>query len=104
LTCHCCEYSELRTPLNGLIGTTELLFSTPLDQEQMDYCRTMEVCSRSLLHVINDILDFSKIQAGRLDLDHSPFSLDALVYDVFVMTSVKVREPLRATLAAGELW
>jgi signal transduction histidine kinase len=82
--------SELRTPLNGLIGTTELLSGTPLNDEQRDYCRTMEVCSRTLLHVINDILDFSKIQAGRVDLDYSPFSLDMLIYDVFVMSSVKV--------------
>ena len=68
---------EIRTPLNGVIGMTELALDTHLDDEQRDYLRTSRSSADALLTVINDILDFSKVEAGRLDLDHTAFELQA---------------------------
>ncbi|MFM4965723.1 two-component sensor histidine kinase BarA [Aeromonas bivalvium] len=66
---------ELRTPLNGVIGFTRQLLKTALTPSQTDYMQTIEKSARNLLSIINDILDFSKLEAGKLQLEHIPFSL-----------------------------
>ena len=59
---------EFRTPMNGVIGMTELVLDTDLTFEQRDYLTTAKMSAESLLTIINDILDFSKIEAGRRTL------------------------------------
>jgi signal transduction histidine kinase/ligand-binding sensor domain-containing protein/CheY-like chemotaxis protein len=66
---------EVRTPMNGILGMTELALDTELTQEQREYLEMVKVSADGLLTVINDILDFSKIEAGRLDLDPIEFEL-----------------------------
>ena len=66
---------EVRTPLNGILGMTELALQTALTTEQRDYLTTTKSSVDSLLAVINDILDFSKIEAGKLELDPHEFAL-----------------------------
>jgi PAS domain S-box-containing protein len=66
---------EVRTPLNGILGMTELAFDTPLSSEQKDYLSMIRTSGETLLTVVNDILDFSKIEAGKLDLDLVEFDL-----------------------------
>ena len=70
---------EIRTPLNGIVGMAHLLGETPLDAEQSDFLRTVQVSADTLLTLINDILDFSKIEAGRVDLEARAFSIRACV-------------------------
>ena len=67
---------ELRTPMTGVIGMTDFLSETPLNEEQRLYIDTMRSSARTLLSVLNDILDYSKIEADHLDLDSIP--LDAV--------------------------
>lgn len=72
---------EVRTPINGVLGMTELLMNTHLDETQCRYAKAISRSSQALLAVINDILDFSKIEAGKLDLSESAFDLRDLVED-----------------------
>ena len=66
---------EVRTPINGIMGMTELALDTELTAEQRDYLTAVRQSSEALLTVVNDILDFSKIESGKLDLESIPFDL-----------------------------
>jgi len=70
---------EMRTPLNGIIGYTELLKSLSLDNEQKEYLSNIETCSKGLLQLVNDILDLSRIKAGTIKLKEEPFYFLKLV-------------------------
>ncbi|MPY69859.1 MAG: response regulator [Alphaproteobacteria bacterium] len=69
---------EIRTPLNGVLGMVTLLLSTGLNVEQRRYAESLWSSGGLLLGLVNDILDFSKLEAGRMELDIKPFSLEAL--------------------------
>jgi light-regulated signal transduction histidine kinase (bacteriophytochrome)/CheY-like chemotaxis protein len=73
---------EIRTPLNTIIGVSQLLAHSRLDAEQADLVRTLESAGENMLVLLTDILDLSKIEAGRIELDHSPFSLVHLLNSV----------------------
>ncbi|MCG6122645.1 MAG: ATP-binding protein [Microvirga sp.] len=73
---------EFRTPLNGILGMTDLLLDTPLDLEQQTYLRAVKTSGGALLSLIDEILDFSKIEAGKLDLSCDPFDARALIQGV----------------------
>jgi signal transduction histidine kinase/CheY-like chemotaxis protein len=66
---------EVRTPMNGILGMTELALDTELSPEQRECLGMVKTSADSLLTVINDILDFSKIEAGKLDLECVDFDL-----------------------------
>jgi signal transduction histidine kinase/DNA-binding response OmpR family regulator len=73
---------EVRTPLNGILGMTDLLLDTKLTPEQSTYAGAVKASGETLLSLIEEILDFSKIEAGRIELAPAPFSLTALVEGV----------------------
>ncbi|MDP2008515.1 MAG: CHASE2 domain-containing protein [Rubrivivax sp.] len=73
---------EIRTPLNALLGMAELLADSPLDSTQRRQVRLFQEAGRTLHELINDLLDLSKIEAGRLEVEHRPFALHALLQRV----------------------
>ena len=73
---------EVRTPMNGILGLTEVLLETPLNEEQKEYSGLIKRSGQALLHILNDILDFSKIESGKLELSPIVFSLNDFVHDL----------------------
>ena len=52
---------ELRSPLHGILGMTDLLKDTAIDNQQISHVQTIETCGKTLLETINHVLDFAKI-------------------------------------------
>ena len=72
---------ELRTPMNGILGMTELALDTDLSEEQRDLLETARGSAEDLMKLLNDVLDFSKIDAKKVELERTPFFLRELVND-----------------------
>ena len=66
---------EIRTPLNGIIGMTDVLNRYNLSPELTDIVALLHRSTEVLLNIINDILDFSRIESGKMILDEIPFNL-----------------------------
>jgi len=70
---------EMRTPLNGVIGMSDLLMETRLSSEQKDFARTIQASARTLLSLIDKVLDLARIEADKVEMERVDFDLHALV-------------------------
>jgi CheY-like chemotaxis protein len=59
---------EVRTPLTGILGMTDLLLETPLSEEQREYVDTVRNCADELLALFTKTLEFSDLSSGRISL------------------------------------
>lgn len=82
---------EIRTPMNAVLGMTDFLYESELNDEQRHSIQIIKQSSRLLLGVINDILDFSKIESGKLELDAHPFDSHTLINDSFALFEVQAK-------------
>ena len=82
---------ELRTPLTSIIGNAEILSESQLTSDQKVLLESVKVSGRSLLSLVNDILDLSKMEAGKFEIDRSPFDLSQMLRDVEMIFSSKAR-------------
>jgi len=76
---------EMRTPLNGVIGASDLILGTPLNAEQKDLVKTLRNSGRILLKLIENVLDFSKIESGKLVANIVDFDLHNLINNTMDM-------------------
>ncbi|MDX1452559.1 MAG: ATP-binding protein [Oleiphilaceae bacterium] len=83
---------EIRTPLNAIIGFTHLIKRTDLNSKQADYTNKIHASANLLLTVINDILDYSKLEAGKLELEETPFALDEILNSLATLISGSAQE------------
>jgi signal transduction histidine kinase/DNA-binding response OmpR family regulator len=83
---------EVRTPMNGVLGMSELLLATELNTEQRRFAEVIHESGEAMLTVVNDILDISKLEAGKLDIDHTEFDLNLTVERTVAVMAGKARE------------
>jgi CheY-like chemotaxis protein len=66
---------EIRTPLSGILGMTDLLLETPLSDDQREYVGATRLCAENLLEILNVTLEYSALSANRVLLEETEFSL-----------------------------
>ena len=82
----------MRTPLNAILGTAEILeegLYAPLTSQQLELVQTVDSCGRHLLALIQDILDISRIESGRLALEITEIDLDEVIRHVVTTLSAR---------------
>lgn len=83
---------EYRTPLNAIIGFTEIARSEIKEKAALNYFKQINDSSNILLGIVNDVLDYSKMQAGELRLERRPFNLMTASQSVIDLLSEKAKQ------------
>jgi PAS domain S-box-containing protein len=83
---------EVRTPLNGMVGFTNLLLDTPLSPEQREYVQTIRTSSEALVQLTGDIMDYTRIESGGLQLDATPCDVRASIENVLDILAGRAAE------------
>ncbi|MDR6785120.1 signal transduction histidine kinase/ActR/RegA family two-component response regulator [Pedobacter africanus] len=79
---------EMRTPLNAIMGVSEQLKSTPLNEDQRAMSKLLDNSSSMLLSAVNEVLDFSRLETRKLSLAKTPFRYKRILNEVAGTTKV----------------
>jgi len=66
---------EIRTPLSGILGMTDLLLESALTEDQREYADATRMCAENLLEILNVTLEYSALSANQVRLEETEFSL-----------------------------
>lgn len=83
---------EMRTPMNAILGMSNLVIQTDLDEEQHNYISSIKQSSEILLGVVNDILQISEIQNGKVKFENKNFNLHELLNNLINVMQYKAKE------------
>lgn len=83
---------ELRTPMNAIVGFTELLMKTELSTEQLEYIQAVHIAGNNLTTMINDVLDIAKIEAGKIEFEAKAFSVRNVMSDTHRLLSQRAAQ------------
>jgi PAS domain S-box-containing protein len=83
---------EFRTPMNGIMGMTELILDTEINSEQREYLEMVKTSADSLLVLLSDILDFSKVEAGKLELVDQDFALAPSIAEMLQLLHFRAKQ------------
>ncbi len=83
---------EYRTPLNAIIGFTEIARNEITEEVALNYFKQINDSSNILLGIVNDVLDYSKMQAGELRLEKRPFNLMTACQSVIDLLAEKAKQ------------
>ena len=73
---------EIRSPMNAVIGLTEVVLESEINAEQRDNLTMIHQSAKSLMHVLNDVLNFAKLEDGKMVLEERPFSVEDAITDI----------------------
>ena len=90
---------DIRTPMNAIIGISELVLHEPISQTVRGYVTDVKQAGLNLLSLINDILDFSRIESGKIEIIEAEYDLSSLIHDVVTIIKMRITEvPLNFTV------
>ena len=80
---------EIRTPLSGILGMTDLLLETQLTEDQLEYVGATRLCAENLLEILNVTLEYSALSAGHVLLEETEFALGDTLQGVLDEFAIK---------------
>lgn len=83
---------EIRTPMNAIIGFNALSLRTEQNEKQRDYALKIRSASESLLGIINQVLDISKIEAGKIELECVPFTIEHILNELHTLEDARAAD------------
>lgn len=83
---------EVRTPMNAILGFSELILQLDASPEVDGYANEIKSASNNLLAIINDLLDISKMESGKMELAPVPYYLHYLFSDVESVVSIPIQK------------
>lgn len=83
---------EMRTPMNAILGMSNLMIQTDLNKEQHEYVSSIKQSSEILLGIVNDILEISTIQNGKVVFEQEDFDLPQLLDNLVNVMQYKIKE------------
>ena len=94
---------EMRTPMNAILGMSNLVIQTELDPEQFNYINSIKQSSELLLGIVNDILEISTLENGKIQFENKDFDLKELLKNLVNVMQYKVDEKnLKLIIDIGE--
>ncbi|HVK31631.1 MAG TPA: ATP-binding protein [Burkholderiaceae bacterium] len=82
---------EVRTPINGMMGLTDLVLASALTPQQREWLTLARAAAQGLLEIVNDVLDLSKIDAGAMGIERTAFDLHALLVEACRPMALRAR-------------
>jgi signal transduction histidine kinase/Tfp pilus assembly protein PilF len=83
---------EIRNPLGGIIGLTDLLLTEEPTDKQKELLEYQKKASTHLLSLMNDVLDYQKLGSGKLELNNVRFNLRDVLYQVYALYQTDIRD------------
>ena len=77
---------EMRTPIHGILGITDILLQTDLNKQQICDIKTLNVCAENLRRLVDRILDLSKLEAGKMEIEQRVFSVKEIISETLMMS------------------
>ncbi len=81
---------EVRTPMNAIVGMTQVLMHGQLSQQQQEQCRIIMTGAKDMLTIINDLLDLAKAESGQMGLEEITFDLYDMLRDVAALHAARI--------------
>ncbi len=83
---------EVRTPINGILGLSELLRDSLTEEENIKLVELIQSSAHSLLNLLNDMLDFAKLEAGKIELESTPVNIHEEIDKVVALLQISAKK------------
>ncbi|RJP34619.1 MAG: response regulator [Candidatus Omnitrophota bacterium] len=94
--------AEIRTPLDGIVGLTDMLLGTAIDAEQRTYLEMVKDCAGSVVSLLSELEDLSRIEMGTLEPERSDFCVREVMKEAIRVVATRASRRGMRLVVRGE--